>query len=70
MEKILESIKKALVALFGFTEAVETIMPLKKSSSKKAFEANLKKELSAGKPKKQALAIAYSVQRKARSKKK
>ena len=36
MEKILENIKKALVALFGFTDAVEQIMPLKKSSSKKA----------------------------------
>lgn len=40
-------------------------MPLKKSKSKKAFEYNLKKELMAGKPKKQALAIAYSVKRKA-----
>lgn len=69
MEKIIESIKKALVALFGFTDAVEQIMPLKKSSSKKAFEYNLKKELKAGKPKKQALAIAYSVKRKASRKK-
>lgn len=36
-------------------------MPLTNSSSKKAFVSNLEKELSAGKPKKQALAIAYSV---------
>ena len=42
--------------------------PLKKSSSKKAFVSNLKAELSAGKPKKQALAIAYSVKRKSQSK--
>lgn len=41
-------------------------MPLKKSSSKKAFEHNLKKELMSGNPKKQALAIAYSVQRRAK----
>lgn len=40
-------------------------MPLIKSSSKEAFSSNLKKELSAGKPKKQALAISYSVKRKA-----
>lgn len=35
-------------------------MPLIKSNSPKAFTSNLKAELSAGKPKKQALAIAYS----------
>ena len=41
-------------------------MPLFKSKSKPAFEHNLKAELSAGKPKPQALAIAYSVKRKAK----
>jgi hypothetical protein len=45
-------------------------MPLKKSASKKAFEYNLKRELMRGKPQKQALAIAYDVQRRAKSKKK
>lgn len=44
--------------------------PLKKSSSKKAFKSNLKAELKAGKPKKQALAIAYSEQRQAKKKSK
>lgn len=39
-------------------------MPLIKRKSKKAFEHNLKAELGAGKPKDQALAIAYNVQRK------
>lgn len=34
------------------------------SSSEKAFEKNLKKELKAGKPKKQALAIAYDIKKK------
>lgn len=43
-------------------------MPLRKSPSDKAFTANLKKELGAGVPKKQALAIAYSVQREAAKK--
>lgn len=42
-------------------------MPLKKSATDKAFTANLKAELKAGKPKAQALAIAYSVQRKAQA---
>lgn len=41
-------------------------MPLVKSASKGAFRANLKAEIKAGKPKKQSLAIAYSVQRKAK----
>lgn len=44
-------------------------MPLKKSTSKKAFTSNLKAELKAGKPQKQALAIAYSVQKQAGRKK-
>jgi hypothetical protein len=45
-------------------------MPLKKSKSKKAFSYNVKAEMNAGKPQKQAVAIAYSVQRKAKVKKK
>lgn len=40
-------------------------MPTVRSRSKKAFAKNLKTELRAGKPKKQALAIAYSIQRSA-----
>ena len=40
-------------------------MPLKKSTSKQAFQANVKAEVNAGKPPKQAVAIAYSVKRKA-----
>lgn len=44
-------------------------MPLKKSSSDDAFKANLKAEMAAGKPQKQALAIAYRVQRDAKRKK-
>lgn len=41
-------------------------MPLMKSKSKKAFEHNLGAEMSAGKDPKQALAIAYSVKRRAK----
>jgi hypothetical protein len=69
MEKIIEKIKQLLVGLFGFPEKIDIIMPLKKSSSKKAFEYNLKAEMRSGKPRKQALAIAYSVKRKASRKK-
>jgi len=39
-------------------------MPLVKSSSKSAFRKNVKAEVKAGKPVKQAVAIAYSVKRK------
>jgi hypothetical protein len=44
-------------------------MPLVKSSSKAAFRKNIKAEVNSGKPVKQAVAIAYSVKRKAASKK-
>lgn len=44
-------------------------MPLKKSKSKKAFSENIKAEIEAGRPQKQAVAIAYSVKRKAEGKK-
>jgi hypothetical protein len=40
-------------------------MPLKKSASKEAFRANVKAEVKAGKPIKQAVTIAYSVKRNA-----
>ncbi len=38
-------------------------MPLKKGKSKKVFKENIKKEIAAGKPQKQAVAIAYSEKR-------
>lgn len=41
-------------------------MPLTKSKSKEAFKSNLKAEMKAGKPKDQALAIAYRIQREAK----
>lgn len=39
-------------------------MPLNKGKSKAAFQQNIKTEIKAGKPPKQAVAIAYSVKRK------
>ena len=41
-------------------------MPLVKSASKQARQENIKREIDAGKPPKQAVAIGYSVQRQAR----
>ena len=40
-------------------------MPLIKSTSMKAFKENIRKEVAAGKPQKQAVAIAYSEKRAA-----
>ena len=45
-------------------------MPLTKSKSKAAFNRNVKTEIKAGKPPKQAVAIAYAVKRKAEEGKK
>jgi hypothetical protein len=41
-------------------------MPLIKSKSDKAFKSNIKAEIAAGKPPKQAVAIAYSTKRMAK----
>lgn len=45
-------------------------MPLKKSTSAKAFKSNIKAEVKAGKPIKQAVAIAYATKREAAKKSK
>lgn len=45
-------------------------MPLIKSSSKKARQENIRREIKSGREPKQAVAIAYSVQRDAKKKSK
>jgi hypothetical protein len=44
-------------------------MPLKRGSSRKAISQNIKTEIAAGKPPKQASAIAYSEARRTNKKK-
>ena len=46
------------------------IMPLKKSAFPKAFKENIKTEVKAGKPVKQAVAISYAVKKEAKKGKK
>ena len=56
---------KAKPALKKVTTRKEKTVPLKKSASPKAFKENIKTEVKAGKPVKQAVAIAYAEKREA-----
>ena len=50
------------------TTRKEKTVPLKKSASPKAFKENIKTEVKAGKPVKQAVAIAYAEKNAAKAK--
>jgi hypothetical protein len=45
-------------------------MPLKQGTSKKTMSANIKTEMKAGKPQKQAVAIAYQIKKDSEAKRK
>lgn len=53
-------VKKTIPTQVKKTTPRKTTMPLKKSTSAKAFKENIKTEVKAGKPVKQAVAIAYA----------
>jgi len=59
---------KAKPALKKATTRKEKTVPLKKSASPKAFKENIKTEVKAGKPVKQAVAIAYAEKNAAKAK--
>jgi len=59
---------KAKPALKKATTRKEKAVPLKKSASPKAFKENIKTEVKAGKPVKQAVAIAYAEKNAAKAK--
>jgi len=67
-EDVKKSLDKQAPKLKKATTRRKT-MPLKKSASPKAFKENIKTEVKAGKPVKQAVAIAYSEKREAAKKK-
>jgi len=50
------------------SSAAESFMPLKQGSSKKTISENIRTEMHAGKPQKQAIAIAYAVARRSKGK--
>ena len=67
LQQLLDEDKPRKPALKKATTRSKT-MPLKKSASPKAFKENIKTEVKAGKPVKQAVAIAYSEKRAATKK--
>lgn len=64
LDAVMHSALRRSVTLIGKGKK----MPLKKSKSKAAFKSNIRAEVKAGKPVKQAVAIAYSVKRRSKSK--
>jgi hypothetical protein len=49
-----------------FLTTLERFMPMKQGYSKKSVSSNIRREMKAGKPQKQAVAIALSVASKAK----
>jgi hypothetical protein len=68
LSKFLERLRIASIGLLNYRKRENPAMPLKKSKSEKAFKENIKAEVKAGKPVKQAVAIAHKVKRSAQKK--
>lgn len=68
--KAKEELQKLLAEPYRPKLKKATTMPLKKSVSKKTVVSNIKTEMKAGKPQKQAVAIALNVQRSTKKSKK
>ena len=67
LPNVVEETRKRKPALKKATTRSKA-MPLKKTASKKSVSSNIKTEIKAGKPQKQAVAIAYAVKKTATKK--
>jgi hypothetical protein len=66
---LFDMLQREWIRLLSVPDAEEEEMPLKTSTSPKAFSSNVKAEVKAGKSVKQSVAIAYAKKQEAERKK-